>query len=792
MFKTNKTQHSNYWLGGIGSSKFNLASKGSTRKDVVQLASIKNAVTNFVKITTGRHIPVQFSSGTQSYTDGDTVVISASTDDKTLDAVVGLALHEATHCVWREFPDFLRNQFGMCRHVIAPQILLDKVDKLNSTKDASAPEFMVAELPMLIKTLMNVFEDRRIDWWLYREAPGYRPYYEALYEQYWHSDDIDAALQQGKWDIPVVGNYINQLINMTNPWFDTRSLPGMSEIYRLIDVDNINRFDADKGWKYAERALPSSGRGRVGTKLMLGQPPLKYDLDKMPQIFKLAVEVLGLIFDNAIIANQTSDDGGQDGDESDGSVGESGESDGDMEDNLDTPQMSCDSGEGESGEDEDSDDEDSDDEDSKGAGSKDEDEDSDDDSDDEDSKGSKGDESEEDDSEEKGKGSEGDDEEDEEDDSEGDDEEDDSEGDDSTEKKADPKPENSKDIDEDALEEALEKQKAFLDGAVIKDEIDDSTDKQVTAIQQSGAEQVDVPHGLEKTKVMVMNKLTKSILTSGAFPFVDGLGYADIDANWHPPVCPDSEAAVKDGFRMGRMLASRLSIRNQNQVTTFNRRRSGKIDKRRLSNLGHGDDSVFYKLRMTEYQPVLGHMSIDASGSMNGEPWRKAMASAIAIAVAADTIENLDFVISIRAGAGFGIGGATIAIIYDSRVDNPSKIKALFPYITTAGNTPEGLCFAAILETLIKEQHGDRYFINLSDGQPYFHMYSGAHAHKHTREQVNRMRAEGMNILSYFVGHADPDDIAAFKVMYGNDASFIDVSKISSLVSTLNKLFLVR
>ena len=756
MFKNTSHQHSNYWLGGIGNSKFNLASKGSTRSDVVQLASIKNAVSNFVKITTGRQIPVQFSSGTQSYTDGDTVVISASTDDKTLDAVVGLALHEATHCVWKEFPYFLRNQFGPCVHVISPQILLDKVEKLNSTKDDSAPEFRVGELPMLIKTLMNVFEDRRIDWWLYREAPGYRPYYEALYDQYWHSKDIDAALQQGKWNIPTVENYINQLINMTNPWFDTRSLPGMSEIYKVIDVNSINRFDGDKGWKYALRALPKVSAGHTGgSKLDAGQPPLNYEMDKMPQIFQLAVEVLGLIFDNAIIANQTSDSNAEgEGDpNSEGQSGDSDEND-DMEDNLDSPQMSgAGGGEGSGGE-------------------ASEDEDSDDDSDD-----SEGDDSEDTDSEDKdSEGSGGD----------------DSEGDDSSEKTAAPQPEKSKIINDKDLEEALEKQKEFLDGTVEKEEIDDSTNDQVTAIQQSGAKQVDVEHGSTKTKVLVMNKLTKSILTSGAFPFVEGLGYSGPGKNFNPPVCEYSKQAVVDGFRMGRVLASRLAIRNQNQVTTFNRRRSGKIDKRRLSNLGHGDDSVFYKLRMTEYQPVLGHMSIDASGSMAGLPWQKAMATAIAVAVAADTIENLDFVISIRAGAGHGIGGATIAIIYDSRVDTPAKIRSLFPYITTAGNTPEGLCFAAILDTLIKEQHGDRYFINLSDGQPWFHAYSGDHAHKHTRDQVNQMRAAGMNILSYFVGHAAPEDIKAFKVMYGKDASFIDVSKISSLVSTLNKLFLVR
>lgn len=742
-----KNQHSNYWLGAGRDSNFNLASKGNDHAEVAQLASIKTAITNFVKIVTGRNdIPVTFSSGRQSYTDGDMVVISASTDEKTLDAVVGLALHESTHCVWRDFPDFLKNQLGPCVHVIAPQILLDKVDKLNSTKADDAPEFKVAEVPMLLKTLMNVFEDRRIDWWLYREAPGYRPYYEALYDQYWHSDEIDSALQQGKWDVPIVGNYINQLINMTNPWFDSRSTPGMSEIYRAIDIDNINRFDGDKGWAYARRALPKI----AGSRTAEGMPPLKYDLDKMPQIFQLAVEVLGLIFDNAIIANQTSDVAGEDGDESDGSAGQSGgqdDNDG-MEDNMDMPDMSSVGvGEGEAGEDNDSD------------------EDSDNDSDDSDDEDSDSD----------SKGSEGDDSD--------DDSNEDSEGgdDNSNEKKAAPKPENQKPIDEKSLEEALKKQQQFLDGDVPKEDISPSTDQQITAVQQSGAEEVEVDTGITKTKVLVMNKLTKSIMESGVFAF------------WDPNGDPYSAEAVKQGFRMGKVLAHKLAIRNQNQTQKFNRRQRGKIDKRRLANLGAGDDSVFYNLRTTAYQPVLAHMSIDASGSMNGQKWTNAMAVGIAVAVAADTIQNLDIVISIRAGGAYG-DGASIAIIYDSREDNPSKIRQLFPFITTAGNTPEGLCFAAILDTLVKEKHGDRYFINLSDGEPWFGQYRGSHAYKHTRSQVNHMRAAGMNVLSYFVSSGAPgiETRKAFVTMYGKDASFVDVTKVSSIASTLNKLFLVR
>ena len=84
----------------------------------------------------------------------------------------------------------------------------------------------------------------------------------------------------------------------------------------------------------------------------------------------------------------------------------------------------------------------------------------------------------------------------------------------------------------------------------------------------------------------------------------------------------------------------------------------------------------------------------------------------------------------------------------------------------------------------------------MSDGEPMYQYYHGTAAAEHTRSQVNAIRQSGSKVLSYFIGenksftgrrpHED------FKIMYGKDASFIDVTSIPSIVSTLNKLFLVK
>ena len=52
---------------------------------------------------------------------------------------------------------------------------------------------------------------------------------------------------------------------------------------------------------------------------------------------------------------------------------------------------------------------------------------------------------------------------------------------------------------------------------------------------------------------------------------------------------------------------------------------------------------------------------------------------------------------------------------------NINKIQNLFKYLTCPGITPEGLCFEAIQKEITDGDNGiDSYFINFSDGEPYF------------------------------------------------------------------------
>ena len=93
-----------------------------------------------------------------------------------------------------------------------------------------------------VKSLLNYVEDRRIDNFVYRSAPGYQGYYQAMYNKYFHSKVIDKGLQSSEkrnldWD-----SYFFRIINLTNPNRDLDALPGLRDIWNLLDLRNIGRI----------------------------------------------------------------------------------------------------------------------------------------------------------------------------------------------------------------------------------------------------------------------------------------------------------------------------------------------------------------------------------------------------------------------------------------------------------------------------------------------------------------------------------------------------------------------
>ena len=187
--------------------------------NLIELANTQRAISNFVKIQTGKDIPVEFIShdGGDFMTDGKKIVISSTINTHNLDAVVGTALHEAAHCKHTDF--FVLKK-------IANRLL----------------EGNLMGGRRWVEMLLNFIEDRRIDNLTYHNAPGYQDYYRSMYERYFYSKVVDKGLKSKEYREENWEHYMFRIINMFNKNADQTALQVLPTIYKMIDLKNIDRL----------------------------------------------------------------------------------------------------------------------------------------------------------------------------------------------------------------------------------------------------------------------------------------------------------------------------------------------------------------------------------------------------------------------------------------------------------------------------------------------------------------------------------------------------------------------
>ena len=211
--------YSSFWLDNGWDNNTSIFDEDEPKRkgvDLVALASYRRAISNFVSIVTGESdIKVTFNTHGDSYTDGKAVTISAKLDDKLFDSTVGLALHEGSHIKLSDF-DFLKQ-------------LSNNVPKeyYNKSKVLGWDEW---DVDAKIKNLLNYVEDRRIDYFVFSNSPGYKGYYHSMYDKYFHSRIIDKALQSDEHTDLNWESYIFRILNLTNTNSDLDALPGLREI----------------------------------------------------------------------------------------------------------------------------------------------------------------------------------------------------------------------------------------------------------------------------------------------------------------------------------------------------------------------------------------------------------------------------------------------------------------------------------------------------------------------------------------------------------------------------------
>lgn len=682
------SNHHSFWSDDFWEDKVESYSYNTPKEhDLLQrikLVQAKRAVANFVTILTGKQIPVKFCQKGQSYTDGKAVTLSADIDSaKKFDVGVGLALHEASHI---ELSDFT-----VLEELVnfIPQDLYDKGKKILMQQH---------EVHMYVKDILNYIEDRRIDYYTYKTSPGYREYYLKLYDHYFGDSVINHALKSDEWVDETTTNYINRLINMNNPNSTLGALKGLREIWKIIDIKNIQR-------------LTTTGKS----------------LD-------VALAVTNIIFDNIAPpgqlnegdpqtsnSNSTSDD-----DETQTTTGEN-----DSSDSADFSDVQM----------------------------------------------------------------------------EGNDEESTSNSASMSAKAPDGINESDKKTlsaaQQKKLEKVLNTQKAFLDGKVKKKLLSKQNLTEVNAMESTNATIESVGKGVEGmidgVEILVIENLDKALLESGKLGLTRRAWLSD---NSITTYLNDDE--VLQAESLGNILAKKLQIRGEVRTTYYNRQRSGKIDKRMVSSLGFGNESVFEQQFIDKFKRVNLHLSIDASSSMGGVKWKNTLMTTITLAKAVSLIPNIDMQVSIRYSIESGRSSAAAAVMaWDSRKESFQKVKSMFRYLHANGTTPEGLIFEALQKRMVKpSEEIDSYFINICDGQPYFegslrgsqNTYSGSPAKEHTKKEVRKFKEAGIKTLGYFVedGYGDVY-FNTFKEMYGQKESFLlKPNEVHHLANTMNKLLLTK
>jgi len=668
--------------------------------DHIALAGYRRAIANFVNIVTNRSdIKVRYQQNGDSYTDGKTVTIGSKIDEKNFDHIVGLALHEGSHILLSDF-NFLRQLSQN-----TPHELVMVGEDLGFTK---------GQVVGHLKNMLNYVEDRRIDYYVFTSSPGYKGYYHAMYDKYFHSPAITRALKNNTFgDDPTLDNYMNRIINFTNKESNLDALPDLRRIYKRI-------FSSVK------------------------------HLDDMNGAFNVACDSLQMVYNNIKPLPDTSDmeqvgegqgqgqgQGGQGGGQSKSDMYDKAAqqlADGDYNGYQDTMDKIAET--------------------------------------------------------------------------------------DWTQVKAslsnqpisskaesgfvDLTPNQAK-----TLNNALKRQKEFMNNQQKK--VGRLTKKDasvVNAMEESGVTQVQVGSDVQQTtwksnnknftgntQVLFVKKITQQMIDDEVFPSLFGRGYGYYGGR--------TQESITNGKKLGTMLGKKLQVRSESRTLKNSRLDSGRIDKRLIAELGFGNSKVFQTTFVENYNDAVVHISVDASGSMGGDKWRNTMTAVVAICKAASMISGLDVVVSFRtthhSGSRYN-GQPMVAIGYDSRVDKFRKIETLWPNLYPGGTTPEGLCYEAIMNDFVPSaSNRDSYFLNFSDGMPMFgdndFDYYGDEALQHTKRQVKEIIKKGISVMSYFVGDSDYDrsrNMEDFKTMYGKDAEFVDVTKVSSLAKTMNNLFLEK
>lgn len=627
--------YADYWLPDWGAGGQGLKLESDNLLAALQLGAFQRAVSNFVYLVTNRNdIPVLFRGESKytAMTDGYGIVIGMPNEDTDYDVVVGLALHEGSHCAYTpilEWKELLTTE-AFTHGLFSPKIL-SIMGSGGYVKDA-------------FKLVVDILEDMRIDRIMHQVAPGYRPYYTALYNKYQNSPANDRALAKSAFSKPTIENYLRMLISLTNKNLKPTDLPRFQEIMDIVDFDHMHRLsDMELGpWHHYHRGSTYPTWTQVDPIWTMAMKILEIMVEETNHKFTSPTDVAK---QNGEMTQET--------------------------------------------------------------------------------------------------------------------------------------------------QRHYEKQKEFIAGAVKKTRVPSPIYNVIGAIEdcQIGITDVGGPGEIipRRIPVLTIKNVTKKLVELPEFPF----------SRFY--ICdPAPVSGVSEGIRMGNMLAEQLQFRADPLVTRHSHQQHGRIDKKLIHLLGTDTSSIFAKIQVDHFTPVLLYVTIDASSSMVGKKWEQAMNLAAALSVLAEKNPLIDVVITLRGTGSLKI--PVLAVLHDSRKKKFIESRFIFEHVHPSGGTPESLCFEANLDLILEEEgRSDIFFVNISDGFPEYTLYTekknveykGDLAIRHTVAMMAKLREAGVKILSYFVSdpqNIDQQGVQNFSRMYRQNAMFIDIESVPDILRTLRKL----
>jgi len=343
-----------------------------------------------------------------------------------------------------------------------------------------------------------------------------------------------------------------------------------------------------------------------------------------------------------------------------------------------------------------------------------------------------------------------------------------------------------------SINKLKDNQKRLINGELRKSTISKDVKSQIDSLQNCDIHYKLIGDGTDKipnVPCIIIERITKEYLMS----LEDKITLRLENKN--------NEKFINRGICRGDLLYNKVKFFPEILQEIMQNKNSGKLDKKKLYSAEFNENIFYKKEGASKERKIFVHISIDASGSMDGIKWEQTIVFVMSLARLFSKIKLVDYIVSFRETTKSKTSSYPLLTIgFDSKKDNFEKLKDLFRYTIPHSSTPEGLCFQAMGKYF--DDSCPNYLINISDGAPCYKfpngkVYSGKSAAMHTKKQIEMLLRKGIHVFSYFIYDKNENNgkeisyitSFLFKIMYEKHGYLIDTDQLTQVSESLTKEF---